>query len=124
MQLSNGPEIKVDLPYDVEAPLGVIEGVMKGTLETAHSVTFRYKQRDIMCLEMLELETLDRQTNIKVIQDYDPYAVDVLQGDQSWTSKTNRKISFWANTCVDDGRALTKTKVGTMRGHMSFLPPV
>ena len=60
---------RIDLRYDREADGNpVIEGVLKGNLRDADRIEFTYKTRDIMCLEMLEISTLDGKDTYKLIQ--------------------------------------------------------
>lgn len=60
---------RIDLRYDREADGNpVIEGVLKGNLRDADRIEFTYKTRDIMCLEMLEISTLDGEETYKLIQ--------------------------------------------------------
>ena len=60
---------RIDLRYDREADGNpVIEGVLKGNLRHADRIEFTYKTRDIMCLEMLEISTLDGKDTYKLIQ--------------------------------------------------------
>lgn len=67
----------------------------------------KYTARNILCIELLRLENGD--TRYDIIQDYDPFAWDVTKGGQKWVSKTNQKISYWTDNCVEDDRVLTKT---------------
>ena len=43
------------------------------------------------------------------MKDYDPYAWDVNQGLQTWTSSTGKKISYYAANCEKDHRDLSQT---------------
>ena len=69
--LDDDRERRIELPYDVEVGRDGnpwIEGVLPGDLDNAVKVTFEYKTRDIMCLEALELETIDGSKKYKIIQ--------------------------------------------------------
>ena len=112
IQLQGGVKQQVNLPYNVRKA-DIMKTRMKGDLSKVDWIALDYIQRDILCLEMLRLTPL--QTNSKdvqpaynIIQDYDPWAWDVTTGDQSWQSKTNKKISYWTKDCVEDSRFLTK----------------
>ena len=61
-------ERKVYLPYNEDNEWTVLETVMPGNLSTAATVGFRYDDRDIMCIEMLELESLDGSLHFDIIQ--------------------------------------------------------
>jgi len=107
IKLGDNEEVPVDLNYFRETRLQVLETEMEGDLNSAEIVSFRYDNFDILCLEMLILE--DENNELHIIQDYDPYAWDVNVGEQSWVSKTGRKISYWSDSCQPDGRILTQT---------------
>ena len=69
--LDDDQEQRIELPYDTDVGRDGnpwIEGILSGDLENAVNVTFEYKMKDIMCLEALELETLDESKTYKIIQ--------------------------------------------------------
>ena len=61
-------ERKIYLPYNESDELKVLEREIPGDLANAESVQFRYAARDIMCIEMLELESLDGAIHFNIIQ--------------------------------------------------------
>ena len=67
----------------------------------------QYTARNILCIELLRMEGNGYRYDI--IQDYDPFAWDVTNGNQKWVSKTNKKISYWTDNCIEDDRILTQT---------------
>lgn len=111
IQLQGGIRQKVNLPYNVRGS-NIMKSRMEGNLEEADWVSLDYVQRDILCLEMVRLTTIpDTKGGVtksyNIIQDYDPFAWDMTKGDQSWTSSTDRKISYWTKDCIEDTRYLT-----------------
>lgn len=111
IQLDGGKRQQVQLPYNVRKA-DLMTATMQGDLEVADYVHLEYVQRDILCLEKLKLTTMPKNKNdapksYNIIQDYDPWAWDVTRGEQSWVSKTNKKISYWTKDCIEDTRYLT-----------------
>jgi hypothetical protein len=107
IQLDSGDVIPIGMPYD-EIRDDIIFGELPGDLDSASLVTFEYTGRNIMCLEMIELQS-NQGRQFRIIQDYDPYAWDVDNGGQDWTSVTGNKVSYWSNSCVPYSRRLTRT---------------
>ena len=111
IQLQGGIRERVNLPYNVRGS-SVMKTRLKGDLETSDWVSLDYDQRDILCLEMVRLTTIPVvkggvKKSYNIIQDYDPFAWDMTKGDQSWTSSTNKKVSYWTKDCIEDTRYLT-----------------
>lgn len=61
-------ERQVDLPYYSKLEWNVLEAELPGNLTAAETVTLRYDDLDILCIEMLELESLDRTLHLDIIQ--------------------------------------------------------
>ena len=69
VQLDNQPEERIEMAYDDKLlPLQVHEGIMSGSLETTNMVQFQYYVRDVLCIEMLELESMDGSMHFNIIQ--------------------------------------------------------
>ena len=68
IQLGEEVERKIYLPYHDQLVWNVLEAEMPGNLTSAETVKFRYDDRDIMCIEMLELETLEGNLHFDIIQ--------------------------------------------------------
>ena len=49
-------------------PPDVMSIELNGALSTASKVKFSYRDRDILCMEMLQLESMDKTTSYNVIQ--------------------------------------------------------
>lgn len=109
LQLDDEEEQLVDLKYYQGKKVQEMIAVMNGDLKAAENIRFRYASKDIMCIEQLELVDSENGHKMNIIQDYDPYAWDVDQGNQEWESLTGRKISYWSVDCSPDDRPLTLT---------------
>ena len=68
IQLDGEIDRRVPLAYNVETTLQVLETTLPGDLAAAEEVKLRYNTRDVMCLEMLELESLDKSLHYDIIQ--------------------------------------------------------
>ena len=68
IQLEGAVERRINLPYNVETTLQTLETTLPGNLAVTDGVTLRYNTRDIMCLEMLELESIDKSIHYDIIQ--------------------------------------------------------
>lgn len=65
--LAWGAEYNVKVPL-LEDSSEVMSIELKGALSTASKVKFTYRHKDIMCMEMLQLESLDKTTTFNLIQ--------------------------------------------------------
>jgi hypothetical protein len=70
VQIDDEEEIKIWLKVNqISVGWIVLEtDPLPGDLETAKKVKFRYTHRDILCLELLELQTIDRSKTFDIIQ--------------------------------------------------------
>ena len=67
--MDDQPEQRIELPYDdASLQLQTHEAVMSGSLEATSMVQFQYYVQDILCIEKLELETLDQSMHFNIIQ--------------------------------------------------------
>ena len=56
IQLDSAAQMEIDLPYN-EQRSDIFDGAVMGDLDSTSLVTFEYTSRDIMCLEMLQLQS-------------------------------------------------------------------
>ena len=65
--LAWGTENNVQVPLNDETS-NVMSIELEGALSTASKVKFAYRYRNILCMEMLQLESLDKTKTFNVIQ--------------------------------------------------------
>ena len=68
LQLDEGPENPIDLPYYDDAKWIIMETLMPGDLGSTSKIHLRYSDRDILCIEMLALESVDTLLHFDIIQ--------------------------------------------------------
>ena len=66
--LAWGTESNVKVALNVAGPPIVMSIELKGALSTASKVNFTYRNGGILCMEMLQLESMDKTTSYNVIQ--------------------------------------------------------
>jgi len=120
VKLGNDIERKINLAYDKKDNKAVMKTKMPGSLLTAGTITFKYKDRNILCIEKLRIETMGGDHGYDVIQDYDPYAWDMTKGKQDWISLTKEKITYYASSCKKDTRTLSQTKPFKQACHTTY----
>ena len=112
---AEGGEIKPNKLNKLKAQLGKrtntvreIEINYNGYLEDAKTaeVFFFDKKNDQLCLEMLELVGNDSGFTIRLIQDYELWAVAPV----GWTSMTQAKMMLWDTECPVGVRHCQKSK--------------
>ena len=113
--VAEGADIKLNKLNKLKAQLGKrtntvreIEFNYKGDLEEAKTaeVFFYDKKDDQLCLEMLELVGNDSGFTIRLIQDYELWAV----APDGWTSLTQAKVMLWDSDCPVGVRYCQKSK--------------
>ena len=67
IKIGNGTEQTINLNYHL-ATWDIMEEVLPGDLAAARQIELQYKGYNILCLESLELETLDKSLHYKIIQ--------------------------------------------------------
>ncbi len=68
----------IDMAYDTETTLNVLQTTMNGDLVEAESVQFRYTDRDVLCLEMLILESMDKSVVYDIIEVFKSKQIDAF----------------------------------------------
>jgi len=68
LQLDGGKKQILDLPYDDDKKWEILETVVEGNLETTERINFQYHDRDILCIEMLQLESIEENLKFDIIQ--------------------------------------------------------
>ena len=67
IKIGSGTEQTINLNYHVPS-WDIMEQVLPGDLATARMIELQYNAYDIVCLESLELETLDKSHHFEIIQ--------------------------------------------------------
>lgn len=67
IKLDDGTDQIIDLDYHLKS-WKIFEKIFPGDLAGAQTVQLQYKAYNILCLERLELETLDGSKHFKILQ--------------------------------------------------------
>ena len=103
--LANSLEMRIDdnAPFVLTHPVNLkIEDDMTarfdGDIDSASTVSFLYTDNDILCIEKLQIRSLNSDAQFNIIQDYDPYAWDPTIEKQGWTSLTG----YYSQQIIND----------------------
>ena len=67
IRIGNETAQTINLPINIKS-WNIMEEVLPGDLAAAQQIEVQFKRYDIVCLESLELETLDKSLHYQIIQ--------------------------------------------------------
>lgn len=101
----NSLEMRIDdnAPFVLTHPVNLkieddMTATFDGDIDSASTVSFLYTDNDILCIEKLQIRSLNSDAQFNIIQDYDPYAWDPTIEKQGWTSLTG----YYSQQIIND----------------------